>query len=101
MSDSIADTVVIQLLDREFSIKCPKDNVAELQNAASYLDNKMREVYHGNKLIPIDRVAITAALNVAHELLSEKQQSQAQIYNSNKRLLDLQNKLCQALTKSV
>ncbi|EKE01016.1 MAG: hypothetical protein ACD_21C00242G0004 [uncultured bacterium] len=101
MPDSIADTVAIHIMDREFRIKCPKNNIAELQEAAAYLDSKMRETYQGNRLIPIDRVAITAALNVVHELIREKQQSQSHICDLNKRLLNLKNKLCQTLAKSV
>lgn len=70
MPNSITSTVVINVLDRELKIKCPKDKIAELQTAASYLDDKMRQIHNGNKLIPIDRIAITAALNIAHELIT-------------------------------
>jgi cell division protein ZapA len=102
MSNSVTDnTVTINIMDRELKIKCPKDKVAELQEAATYLDNKMREIHHSNKLITIDRVAITAALNIAHELIIEKQNPQVNIGDLNKRLLDLKNKLCQPLTNNV
>jgi cell division protein ZapA len=88
-------------MDREFNIKCPKDKIDELQEAAAYLDNKMRETHSGNKLIPIDRVAITAALNIVHELTLEKQQSQSHVGNLSERLLNLKNKLCQAQADNV
>ena len=86
------DTVTVNILDREFKIKCPEDKVAELKKAASYLNSKMQEVHHGNKLITIDRVAITAALNIAHELILAKQQSQSD-HDLDNRL----NKLRQTL----
>ena len=45
MSDSITNnTVNIKVMDRELKIKCPEDKRAELQEAANYLDSKMREV---------------------------------------------------------
>ncbi|CAL7959492.1 cell division protein ZapA [Gammaproteobacteria bacterium] len=69
MINSITDTVTVNILDREFKIRCPKDKVTELKKAAVYLNDKMQEVHHGNKLITIDRVAVTAALNIAHELI--------------------------------
>ena len=80
-------------MDRELKIKCPKEKANELLKTAAYLDNKMREIYHGNKLITIDRIAITAALNITHELMLAKQQSQLGLCDLNKRLLNLKNKL--------
>lgn len=93
MQKSLNDTVIISVMDRELKIKCPHDKIAELKQAAAYLDNKMREVHHGNNLITIDRVAITAALNITHELILTKQQSQSSIDDFKKRLLDLTNKI--------
>jgi cell division protein ZapA len=101
MPNSVTDTVTINIMDREFKIKCPNDKVAELQEAATYLDDKMRDTYHGNKLIPIDRIAITAALNIVHELILEKQQPKSHICDLNERLLNLKNKLCQTLANGV
>jgi cell division protein ZapA len=96
MITSAAETVIINILDREFKIKCPTDKVAELKKAASYLSDKMQEVRHGNKFITIDRVAVIAALNIAHELILEKQQSQLYNCDLNIRL----NKLRQALAEA-
>jgi cell division protein ZapA len=95
-----ADTVIINILGREFKIKCPKDKVAELKEAANYLNEKMQEIHHGDKLITIDRVAVTAALNIAHELILAKQQSQSNIYGLDKRLLNIKNKLRQTLVST-
>ncbi|MEI8054674.1 MAG: cell division protein ZapA [bacterium] len=96
MMNSVTDTVTVNILGREFKIKCPKDKVAELKKAASYLNDKMQEVHHGNKLITIDRVAVTAALNIAHELILTKQQSQLDDRNLSIRL----NKLRQTLANA-
>ena len=97
MSNSVTDIVPINVMGREFKIKCPKDKLAELQEAAAYLDNKMQEIYNGNKTITIDRIAVTAALNIAHELVLAKQ-SNLETYDSiNKRLLQVNNKLHLAL----
>ena len=38
--------------------------------AVGYLDGKMREIRDGGKVIGVERIAIMAALNMAHELLS-------------------------------
>ena len=100
MLNSEIDITVINVMGREFKIKCPKNKTAELQKAASYLNDKMQEVQRGDKSISIDRIAITAALNIAHELILEKQQPQSpndDIGEANKRFLNLKHKLTQAL----
>jgi cell division protein ZapA len=96
MQDQVTNTITIHIMDRELKIKCPKDKTSELQEAATYLDNKMREIHQGNKLITIDRVAITAALNITNELILTKQQSQLIIRDLNQRLTNIKNKLSTA-----
>lgn len=96
MINSTTDTVTVSILGREFKIKCPKDKIAELKKAATYLDSKMQEVHHGNKLITIDRVAITAALNIANELILTKQQVQLDTCDFNNRLSKMHQTLANA-----
>lgn len=100
MQNSVTDTVTISVLDREFKIKCPQNKTSELKKAAAYLDNKMREVHHGNKLITIDRIAITAALNITHELIQTEQLSQSNICDIKNRLLNLKHKIHQTLVNT-
>lgn len=91
------DVINVKIMDREFKIKCPKNKIIELQEASSYLNDKMRDISNGDKFITIDRIAVAAALNIAHELILEKRQNQSQISELNKRVFDLKNKLCQTL----
>ena len=46
---------------------------AGLIAAASYLDSKMREIRTGARSANLDRIAVLAALTMAHELLGIKQ----------------------------
>lgn len=84
-------------MGRKFTIKCPKDKVHDLQNAARYLDSKMQEIQHGDRFITLDRVAITAALNIVYELMLEKQHSTCDEV-LHKRLFILKQKVSQALS---
>jgi cell division protein ZapA len=43
---------------------------ADLLKAVEYLDRKMREIRDAGKVIGVERIAITAALNLTHELLT-------------------------------
>jgi cell division protein ZapA len=100
MPNAEAGIVVVNIFEREFKIKCPEDKVAELQKAAKYLNEKMQEVRRGDRFITIDRIAITAALNIAHELILEKQHLHSSASSENfaeKHLISLQQKLDQAL----
>ena len=65
-------TLDVTILDREFRVACPEDERAELLEAVSYLDKKMREVRDTGKVATVERIAIMAALNIAHELLTTR-----------------------------
>ncbi|EKD45673.1 MAG: hypothetical protein ACD_69C00184G0002 [uncultured bacterium] len=103
MPNSELDITAVNIMGREFKIKCPKDKTAELQKAAAYLNGKMKDIQHGDKSITMDRIAIAAALNIAHELILEKQHSQtntSHLKESNKHFSNLKHKLDQALANS-
>lgn len=93
------DTVSVRLMDREYQVKCPPEKVAELQEAACYLDVKMRELSEGSKILSLDRLVVIVALNIAHEFVSLKKQKNYYIDNMNKKIQDLQNKIEEALAE--
>ena len=43
-----------------------------MKQSARYLDARMREIRSAGKVIGADRIAVMAALNIAHEMLSER-----------------------------
>jgi cell division protein ZapA len=61
-------SVTIRLQDREYRISCAPDERDDLKRAATYLDEKMQEI-KAAKVVGLDRIAVMAALNIAHELL--------------------------------
>lgn len=65
---SAAQPVTIRLLDREYTVGCVEEERDSLLAAAKLLDAKMREVRGGNRMAALDRVAVLAALNLAHDL---------------------------------
>jgi len=72
MSNVKVKTLDVTILDREFRVACPEDERAELLEAVSYLDKKMREVRDTGKVATIERIAVMAALNITHELLTTR-----------------------------
>lgn len=72
MSTPKSSSLDVNILDREFRVACPEDEREELQDAVAYLDKKMREIRDAGKIASVERIAIMAALNIAHELLTTR-----------------------------
>jgi cell division protein ZapA len=72
MSANKSNALDVMILDREFRVACPDDEKSELLEAVGYLDKKMREIRDAGKIASTERIAIMAALNIAHELLTTK-----------------------------
>lgn len=70
--DNKVQTLEVKILDRELRVACPDEERAELLDAVAYLDRKMREIRDTGKVISVERIAIMAALNIAHELLTTR-----------------------------
>ena len=63
-----SEAVNVRLLDREYTVGVSADGRESLVAAAKLLDERMREVRGSNRMAAVDRVAVLAALNLAHEL---------------------------------
>lgn len=85
------NTVSVQILDKEYRVSCPADERANLESAARFLDGKMREIRNSGKVIGAERIAVMAALNIAHDLLHKQQcleQENDSIKTQTRDLLD-------------
>ncbi len=69
--------VTISLLGREFRVACPDGEEKQLLASVEYLNRKLREVRDTGKVVGNERIAIMAALNIAHELLSNRPNAHA------------------------
>ena len=59
----------VTILGREYKFACKESERAELMQAAALLDKRMREIRDHGKGAAIDRIAVMAAVNLAHDLL--------------------------------
>jgi len=64
--------VTISLLGREFRLACPEGEEKQLLASVDYLARKLKDVRDTGKVVGNERIAIMAALNIAHELLSKR-----------------------------
>ena len=63
-----AEPVNVRILDRDYTVGVSAHERASLLAAARLLDERMREVRGNNRMVATERVAVLAALNLAHEL---------------------------------
>ncbi len=94
---SSSEPVNVRLLDREYTIGVEPDERDSLLAAAKLLDGKMREIRGNNRMAAVDRIAVLAALNLAHELQQLRNESDSRDRELSRTLTDLQRKLDGAL----
>lgn len=59
----------VTILGREYKFACKESERPELMQAVALLDKRMREIREHGKVAAIDRIAVMAAVNLAHDLL--------------------------------
>lgn len=91
------NTATVHILDKEYCIACPAEERSNLESAARYLDSRMRDIRSSGKVVGADRIAVMAALNIAHELLHKQQYLDAQASTAQNQVRDLLERVENAL----
>jgi cell division protein ZapA len=91
------EPVSVRILDREYTVGVTADERDSLSAAARLLDARMREIRGGNRVAALDRVAVLAALNLAHEL-QQLRDEQARANAELARTLDALNRRIDAVS---
>src|SRR5947199_3288910 len=92
-------TIEVNLLGRTYHVACDDDEREALMQAVAYLDAKMNEIHKAGKVMGAERIAVMAALNVAHELLSVKLGAGFDIGHAKRRISAIESQLDAALAK--
>ena len=95
----IADPKALQIsvMGREFRVACPEHEQKGLLEAVDYLNKKMDEIRDNGKVVGLERIAIMAALNIAHELLSIRVGGGFDIAEVKRRMNHMETILDQAM----
>ena len=88
----------VTIMGREFRVACPEGEQQALLESVDYLDRKMREIRGDGKVIGVERIAIMAALNIAHEFLSTRLAGSFDIGEYKRRMKAMQSQIEQAMT---
>ena len=87
----------VNVMGREFRVACPESEQKGLLEAVDYLNKKMNEIRDAGKIVGLERIAIMAALNIAHELLSTKVGGGFDIAEIKRRMAHMETVLDQAM----
>jgi len=69
MSQAEPARVSVRIMEKEYVVACPYEERSALLDAAEFLNGRMREIRDSGKVVGHDRIAVMAALNLAHEFL--------------------------------
>ncbi|MGB9330442.1 MAG: cell division protein ZapA [Steroidobacteraceae bacterium] len=72
MSQGEPARVSVRIMEKEYMVACPYEERSALLDAAEFLNGRMREIRDSGKVLGHDRIAVMAALNLAHEFLKGK-----------------------------
>lgn len=89
--------VSLIIMGKEYRIACDPEEQDDLIHSAQQLDVQMRKMRDSGKITGPDRIAVMAALNLAHELQTMKNQN-AQL---NLRLSECLTKLSQKIENAL
>ncbi|MFT5116714.1 MAG: cell division protein ZapA [Kiritimatiellia bacterium] len=64
-----SETVSVDILGKDYQVACPSDEREALIQAAAELDRRMTVIRQSGSVIGVERIAVMAALNLAHEVL--------------------------------
>lgn len=63
------DTLDVKIMGREFRLACTPEEKPQLLRAISVVDTRMESIREGGKAMGIDRIAVLAALQIAHDTI--------------------------------
>ncbi|MGB1310778.1 MAG: cell division protein ZapA [Leucothrix sp.] len=90
-------TVSAKILSKEYVIACPPEEQEALELSVRHVDKQMQDIRNGGKVIGAERIAVMAAINIAHEMLKSQSQVQSIDVDVITRLDELQLRINQSL----
>jgi len=90
---SPAVPVNVTILGKEYQVACPAEEKAALVASAELLHDNMEKIRSSGKIVGLDRIAVMAALNLAHELINLQNESGDGLDDVNHRILKMKDKV--------
>jgi cell division protein ZapA len=81
----------VKILDRDYKLAVKPEEKERLLDAVGVVDEKMRSLRDTGKIVGMERIAVMAALQLAHEMLGNQSSSASGVAPSTSS--DLQRKI--------
>ena len=66
------EQIDVRILDRDYRLAVPTEEKERLIDAVRVVDEKMRSIRDAGRVAGLDRIAVMAALQLAHDLLGSR-----------------------------
>ena len=98
MADN-AKTLEVTILGRAYRVACEPSEREALLKAVAFVDGKMSEIRKLGRNATTERIAVMAALNIAHELLSTRVGGGVDLGEAKRRIASIEAKLDAAIAQ--
>lgn len=85
--------VHVTILGKEYQVACPEDEKEALIESSRMVHGKMEKIRASGKVVGLDRIAVMAALNIAHELLILQQDESQDVNKVNEKIHQLKERV--------
>lgn len=90
---SPAVPVHVNILGKEYQVACPPEEKTALIQSAQLLHDNMEKIRSSGKIVGLDRIAVMAALNLAHELIDLQNEAGGGLDEMNGSILKIKDKV--------
>ncbi|OUR64622.1 cell division protein ZapA [Methylophaga sp. 42_25_T18] len=85
--------VNVNILGKEYQIACPDEEKDSLIASAQMLHQNMEKIRGTGKVVGLDRIAVMAALNLAHDLISLQNDDGHDMDEVNKKIFQMKDRV--------
>ena len=89
----MSSPVVVTILGKEYQIACPEQEKPGLVASAQMLHDSMEKIRSSGKVVGLDRIAVMAALNLAHDLINIQNDEGSDSNETNLKLSLMKDKV--------
>jgi cell division protein ZapA len=96
----MSSPVNVKILGKEYQIACPEEEKEALLASAQLVHKNMESIRQTGKVVGLDRIAVMAALNIAHELIDSRSGDEQGMHKTEAKISLLNDRLNAFLEES-
>jgi cell division protein ZapA len=89
----MSSPVTVNILGKEYQVACPEEQKPALIASAKMVHDNMEKIRSTGKVVGLDRIAVMAALNLAHDLFELQNSGDNQHDDVNDKILQLKERV--------